>query len=257
MVVRCMPSPAEAQKARLFTLVSGVQEGHDRSSAQYLRRELKLGSDANKKGKVVERVYRRVEEAKTSIARCNTGEDAEVVVFISKMMPVRTADLSKRDVAILKANRDRKRMEEGGSGATEASDPAGSADDLPAEVMVALARVFSGVLKRDSNLYLLGHRHDPVGAISTLVIGAPDAEGEGGSDADIDLDGEPPTCFTGASSSASASSSSFGTFQSSGAVASVTRVPAGSFGVYICLVRTTPTDEHPFEHVTPAALFTS
>lgn len=27
--------------------------------------------------------------------------------------------------------------------------------EMPAEVMVALARVFSGVLKRDSNLYLL------------------------------------------------------------------------------------------------------
>jgi hypothetical protein len=35
-------------------------------------------------------------------------------------------------------------------------------DPLPNEVMMALCRVFSGVLKRDSNLYLMSGRYDPV-----------------------------------------------------------------------------------------------
>ena len=38
-------------------------------------------------------------------------------------------------------------------------------DPLPAEVMMALCRVFSGELKRDSNLYLMGSRHTPLTAL--------------------------------------------------------------------------------------------
>ena len=41
-------------------------------------------------------------------------------------------------------------------------------DPLPAEVMMALCRVFSGELKRDSNLYLMGSRHNPLTALHNV-----------------------------------------------------------------------------------------
>ena len=41
-------------------------------------------------------------------------------------------------------------------------------DPLPAEVMMALCRVFSGELKRDSNLYLMGSRHTPLTALQNV-----------------------------------------------------------------------------------------
>ena len=42
--------------------------------------------------------------------------DAEVVVFISKMIPVRLADISKRDIAMLKENRRRSSNAKGEEG---------------------------------------------------------------------------------------------------------------------------------------------
>ena len=41
-------------------------------------------------------------------------------------------------------------------------------DPLPAEVMMALCRVFSGELKRDSNLYLMGSRHSPLTTLQNV-----------------------------------------------------------------------------------------
>ena len=38
----------------------------------------------------------------------------------------------------------------------------GSEDSLPGEIMMALCRVFSGVLKRNSKLYLMSNRYDPL-----------------------------------------------------------------------------------------------
>ena len=49
------------------------------------------------------------------------------------------------------------------------SDP-GSDEPLPTEVMLALCRVFSGVLKRDSNLYLLNGRYDPFACLSEVRL---------------------------------------------------------------------------------------
>jgi len=218
MVVRCMPSPDKAQRARLFTLVSGVQEGQDRPTTQLLRGH-PPPSGGGRNESAVEAVRARVDATKASIARCSTDAAADLVVFVSKMVPVRVTDLSAQDVAMLKAARERRRAE-ANAGVDSPAAPAGPADDEPTEVMVALARVFSGVLRRDCNLYIIGHRHDPVGAVST---------GPGGDAGDLqsplDLEGELPACFA-ADPAAGPSSAT-----------SVTRVPPGSFGVYICLVR--------------------
>ena len=239
MVVRCMPNPADAQKARLFTLVSGVQEGHDRSIVQELWE--RTGEKDCKTKSILEEVQHRVDETKASIARCSVDAAAELVVFVSKMVPVRATDLSKRDLAILKANRERKRAEEQqtngtSSGATVTTEPS---DEEPVEVMMALARVFSGVLRRDSNMFVIGHRHDPVGTLASQISNSSDhgnllsALGQ----QQLDFTGELPSCFHGGANAASISSSSSSSTSSTvGVASSITHVPPGSFGVYSCLV---------------------
>jgi hypothetical protein len=44
----------------------------------------------------IDKVQERVKIIKENIAICSVKDDADVVVFVSKMMPVRVADLSKR-----------------------------------------------------------------------------------------------------------------------------------------------------------------
>ena len=45
---------------------------------------------------------------------CSIKDDAAVVVFVSKMIPVRLADVSKRDIVVLKNNRREQRKRDGG-----------------------------------------------------------------------------------------------------------------------------------------------
>ena len=254
MVVRCMPNPAVAQKKRLFTLVSGVQEGHDRSIVQesWNTNEGK----GSKTKSIVEEVQQRVDETKASIARCSVDAAADLVVFVSKMVPVRATDLSKKDLAMLKAQREFKRAEEQNNGtSSEVPVTAGSLDEEPVEVMMALARVFSGVLRRDSNMFVIGHRHDPVGTIASQIS---NSSSDGSSllsaseEQQLDFTGELPSCFRGGATTASSSSSS-ATSSTGGIASSVAHVPAGSFGVYICLVCTQTTV--PFlNHLLPLTL---
>ena len=254
MVVRCMPNPAAAQKTRLFTLVSGVQEGHDRSIVQELWDT--NGEKGCKKKSVLDEVQHRVDETKASIARCSVDAAAELVVFVSKMVPVRATDLSKRDLAMLKANRELKRAEEQKKNGIclEALAAAEPLDEEPVEVMMALARVFSGVLRRDSNMFVIGHRHDPVGTIASQISSSSSSSSSRSSNSSdngslsstseelqLDFTGELPACFCESASATSTSSSSSSSISSTGGVvSSVAHVPPGSFGVYICLVCTVP-----------------
>jgi hypothetical protein len=170
-------------------------------------------------------VQQRVLKTKECIARCAATDSDEVVVFVSKMTPVRVAELSKQDLAILKAKRAAAAAAAAAataaaaSGASSAEGDTSCApipvatpniDDGPEEVLMALARVFSGVLRRTSNLYILGHRHDPLNSLQTVP-----RDSLGGNDVVISLDGDVPEGMT-----------------------TVTRVPPGAFGLYICLVST-------------------
>jgi ribosome assembly protein 1 len=74
------------------------------------------------------------------------------------MMPVRVAELSHRDIALLN-----KQLQERALSNGDDSDEAALLTLKPdGEVFMALARVYSGVLRRDSDLFVLGHRHDPL-----------------------------------------------------------------------------------------------
>lgn len=137
MVVRNMPNPVEAQKRRLSTLLPPQM----------------LTSPNEKIQRIVER-----------ISGCSSSENDEVVVFISKMIPVRIADLSKSDIQLLNLQQRKKLLNAlATSNATEeelrqASEFSYQPDE---EVFMAVGRVFCGTLRRTSELFVLGHKHHP------------------------------------------------------------------------------------------------
>lgn len=125
MVVRCMPGPVEAQQQRLHTLLpSKVSEDHADTACP------------------------QVESVVTDIASCSTSREAEVVVFVSKMVPVRIAELTPVDRAMLERRKEAREGLEEGSFSYDAN----------AEVLMALSRVFSGILTKDTTLHVLGSR---------------------------------------------------------------------------------------------------
>ena len=82
------------------------------------------------------------------------------------------------------------------------------------EVFVALGRVFSGTITRNSNLYAINHRHEPLDPALLALTGSGESE--------LVLDGDVPECYK----------------------STVTRIPANSFGLYLCLgPSVTPVEE--------------
>lgn len=176
-----MPNPIEAQQSRIHTLLA------DKFQSTPLLPSLTITANVE--------MEKRMRLVSSSIKTCNSHDD-DVVVFVSKMAPVRVAELSPRDKAMYISKYQDKH------------DGELPLFDNNSEVFIALARVFSGILKRDSKLFVLGHRHDPLATQK---------------DTDYDLNGEIPSNFT-----------------------AVTKIPINSFGLYICLGPSIfPCDETP------------
>lgn len=182
MVVRSMPSPMTAQKARISTLISSSN----------------VAAPAH--------IVARTSCIEKGIATCDASRDADVVIFISKLIPVKFNELSSRDQATMRAKHNARQQ--------LASDCGEGIQDLEynAEVFLALGRVFAGVLRKESNLYVLGHRHNPLQALESSDT-----------DIDIDLDNDVPAGLD-----------------------ACVRVPVDSFGMYVCLGPSV----HPVEEVT-------
>lgn len=139
MVVRSVPSPIVAQAERLSTLFSRPV----------------LRSTDNP-------VSLRAEAVQTSVRNCRTDDEADVIVYVAKMTEVRRAELSAADVIVLEKTRQAavKNGDDPATSSTDEAEGAGSAKkDAPC--LMALARVFSGTLRRNSRIFVLGHRHDP------------------------------------------------------------------------------------------------
>ncbi len=194
MVVRNMPSPVEAQRSRLFTLLPGVSEAQSSGLT-----ELSVDSMEETEASPV---MHSLESIKHSVSVCDAANDAPLVVFVSKMMPVRVAELSPRDIALLN-----KQLQERALSSGEDSEEV-LALKPDGEVFMALARVFSGVLRRDSDIFVIGHRHDP-------LMRETDGDGKGIAEGDnaVDVHGDVPDNMRSV----------------------VTRVPRESVGMYIML----------------------
>ena len=182
MVIRCIPNPIDAQQARIKTLITQTEVS---------------GSDI---------VVNKMEKVLKNISNCEKDVDAEVVVFVSKMTPVRVGDLCAKDLAMVQSAMSEKLSIDSDDVSSNNTNTSSIQLDPTSEIFMALGRVFSGTLRRNSNLYILGHRHDP------LILEGSNTQDVTSVFTNIDMNGEPPSCMT-----------------------SVKKVPNNSFGMYICL----------------------
>jgi ribosome assembly protein 1 len=236
MIIRTVPDPVQAQRARLFTLLPGLLEGADTAAPPATGETLTEGVAAEEAGEGSEQkqaaaaavgelslvnstslafelssaprtaelraqIQHSIDHVTECVGSCSNDEKAPLVVYVSKLVPVRVADLAPADVALLNAQRQQQHLQQQQE---EGSVPSVlnnlSHDD---EVFVALARVFSGVLKRNSSLYVLGSKYDPMEELSHAPQGTTE-----GSEASA---GSAVSSSLALSSSASASASALGT----------------------------------------------
>ena len=164
MVVRCMPDPAAAQRHRLAYLMAAQPPLPAEGCSPLLHA-----------------VHMRVSTVRAAIENCSlAGKDdakdstsdgevitvaasaaqADTVIFITKMMSVRLADLSDLDRASVIEQR-RASLAAGGVGGGGVLSNTDEAEN--ADVFIALARVFSGTLSRGDSrpLYVLSTRYNP------------------------------------------------------------------------------------------------
>ena len=144
MVARCMPSPVVAQRdrSRLGTLLPVVLPAEGNCNT------------ATSESDELELSVRRCQDCITScVSETQDAPAPPVIVFVSKMISVRMADLSKKDFNLILNS--------------EIADNVQNSSGEPAqapyekEVFLALARVYSGVLRSSTPLHVLGNRHDP------------------------------------------------------------------------------------------------
>lgn len=155
VVVRIMLPPCEAQKRRISTLYDLNQ----------LKKKIKHISDINNSSDESKEVISTIENVISSVKDCSTytsdNKEAPLTIFISKMITVKASELSKRDLEILNKQRLDKynKLYKDTENPPPPPSPLRPLDD---EVFVALGRIFSGVLHRNSKLSILGHKHDPL-----------------------------------------------------------------------------------------------
>ena len=182
MVVRCVPSPVEAQAKRLPTL-------------------LDVGSMVGRTSPAAPDLLARMASIKNSIGSCNAKPDADVGIFVSKMIPVKMNELSPRDADMYRQRAVTKAQTGSSDGASTTEASNGSVLREDDEVFLALGRVFSGQVTRDSNLFVLSNRHDPLVAASSSDVST------------NGFDGDVPSLLS----------------------ATATRLPPQTVGLYLCL----------------------
>ena len=142
MVTRIVPNPIDAQRSKLRKIVFDP-------SGRLLRRSSAAGDDD---------LDTHILNTLAGISQCSSSDDCDVVIFVSKMVPVKVSELRADDLNRL--NREIRRR-----------DPtANDLDSFSGEVLMALGRVFSGNVTRQKSLYALSHRHDPLQPNAELAI---------------------------------------------------------------------------------------
>jgi ribosome assembly protein 1 len=156
-VARVIPSPIEASATRVDRLwPAAAPISKDAASPLPLLSPQMTASE-------------RTAHARAAVATCATSADADVVIFISKMFAVPKASLpasatdsaaaaEHADSAWWGLSSDARRAIEAATTSAQAFSTDG--DVSPTETFLAFARVFSGVLKPNTPLFLLPPLHD-------------------------------------------------------------------------------------------------
>lgn len=163
MVVRCVPGPEVAQATKEATLF-GDASAHGMHASDHS--PVAAGAEGASKARtaVLARASESMQHCIDGVKRCSVdippANSSPVVVFISKMMPVRLADLTPEDAAMIRQQRRQRALDAGSIGEAEGVGK-GPSDADESDVLMALGRVFSGTLTKDSSYHVLNHRHRP------------------------------------------------------------------------------------------------
>ena len=123
-------------------------------------------------------IIHNCQQVKHSLETCDISSTAPVVVFISKMIPFRLAELASRDIALLNSNQassiSSQSLSSLSSSETTGNSNVTSEHEIltpNSEVFVALGRVFSGILTRNTELFVIGNKYDPfTNTITTTLV---------------------------------------------------------------------------------------
>lgn len=117
---------------------------------------------------------------KKAFLECSSASDAPLIVFISKMFPVERKLLPQFKPKALTPEELAKRREQAklrhaakmaGTAVEEIEKDLEPEEDLPEDVFIAFARVYSGCLRKGMSVYVLGPKHDPATALKMIQNG--------------------------------------------------------------------------------------
>eukprot|EP00953_Heterococcus_sp_UTEX-ZZ885_P037920 19465-Heterococcus_DN1.PRE.1 len=152
MVTEQGVSPLAAQATRMGTLWPTAAA--DTSSS--------LASSLGDTGADVKSVY-------DAIAACDTSESAPVVLFVSKMVPVKRGDIVDANGKLWTppdghpgSQQHIDSTTDGNGGTADSVSSKNAADDRDALSFVAFARVFSGIITPHSKIHVLGPKYHPL-----------------------------------------------------------------------------------------------
>ena len=154
MVVRNIPPPNQAQQKRIDTFY-----GNAFTCDNNLKEKTMRIRDSVK--------YCTIKSTKEQPTQ--EDEDTEVVIFVTKMMPVKVSELAKDDIQMLIRNLHESDGDKFWSESAEEEcgideERQGAVDELLSgrgDAMMALGRIFSGEISNDKDLYILNNRYNP------------------------------------------------------------------------------------------------
>ncbi|CAM9908533.1 unnamed protein product, partial [Phaeothamnion confervicola] len=158
MVVEHGPSPLQAQAHRLEALWPGADV--DAIAAAAAAAAAAAIADAA----AVQDNAEAMASVQEAVASCDTSPEAPVVVFVSKMVAVKRSELLDRNGRPwISSSAMANGGESGtGGGATAASENGGGSGMGQELAFVAFARIFSGTLRPNTRLHVLGPKYHPL-----------------------------------------------------------------------------------------------
>eukprot|EP00752_Nemacystus_decipiens_P007824 g6989.t1 len=150
MVVERGPSPTEAQTSRVKVLWPPAEEtsGLRQGEAGLIGEGSEDGSEENA------RIRAEMDRVRRAVAACDASPSAPVVIFVSKMIPVKKRDITDTDGKLWRPP--------AGPSEEEENDGGGGEDDRDSLTFVAFARVLSGTVTPDTPLLILGPKYHPL-----------------------------------------------------------------------------------------------
>ncbi|CAB1115634.1 unnamed protein product [Ectocarpus sp. CCAP 1310/34] len=156
MVVERGPSPAEAQTTRVDVLWPPSDES--------LRLTGAGGAEGGEEDNA--RIMAEMDRVRRAVAACDASPSAPVVIFVSKMIPVKKRDITDADGKLWEPPAAAAAAAAAAAGLSAGLSESGTGgdaeDDRDSLAFVAFARVLSGTVAPDTPLLVLGPKYHPL-----------------------------------------------------------------------------------------------